>query len=92
MSKKPAAPSKTMVQEVFALAKELGWTSLNDQELRLIKKLRNTTYHGRNLVVETADAMHRAYPWRWDSQGTLFESNTATPFPANDSRFFTKEK
>lgn len=92
MTKVKKAPSKSMVLEAFALAKELGWTNLNDQELRLIKKLRNTTYHGRNLVVETADAMHRAYPWRWDSQGTSFESNTATPFPANDSRYFTKEK
>lgn len=92
MTKAKKAPSKAMVQEVFALAKELGWTNLNDQELRLIKTLRNTTYHGRNLVVETASAMQRAYPWRWDSQGTVFESNTATPFPANDRRFFTKEK
>lgn len=92
MTKAKNAPSKAMVQEVFALAKELGWENLNDQELRLIKTLRNTTYHGRNLVVETADAMQRAHPWRWDSQGTPFESNTATPFPANDSRFFSKEK
>lgn len=92
MSKKSAAPSKSMVQEVFVLAQKLGWTNLNDQEQRLIEKLRNTTYHGRNLVVETADAMQRAHPWRWDSRGNPFESNTATPFPANDSRFFTKEK
>lgn len=92
MSKKTAAPSKTMVREVFALGRKLGWTFLNDQEKRLIERLRNTTYHGRNLVVETADAMQRAHPWRWDSLGTPFESNTATPFPANDSRFFTKEK
>lgn len=92
MTKAKKAPSKAMVLEVFALAKELGWTSLNDQELRLIKTLRHTTYHGRNLVVETAAAMQRAHPWRWDSQGTSFESNTATPFPANDNRYFTKEK
>lgn len=92
MTKAKKKPSQETVREVFALAKEFGWTHLNAQELRLIKTLRNTTYHGRNLVVETADAMQRAHPWRWDSQGTPFESNTATPFPANDRRFFTEEK
>ena len=92
MTKAKKSPSKAMVQEVFALAKEFGWTHLNDQELRLIKTLRNTTYHGRNLVVETALAMQRAHPWRWDSRGTSFPSNTETPFPANDSRFFTATK
>lgn len=92
MSKKNAAPSKTMVQEVFALAREMGWTHLNPQEKRLIDLLRNTTYHGRNLVVETTIAMQRAYPWQADMYGTRFASNTATTFPANDSRFFTLEK
>ena len=92
MSKKPAAPSKTMVEEVFALARLQGWTSLRPEEKRLIDLLRNTTYHGRSLVIETADAMQRAHPWRCDSRGTLFESNTESPFPSTDNRFFKKEK
>lgn len=90
MSKKQAAPSKTMVEEVFALAREMGWTSLNPKEKQLIDLLRFTTYHGRNLVVETAIAMRCAHPWR-DGQANL-QANTATSFPANDGRFFTPHK
>lgn len=88
MAKKKAAPSKTMVQEVFALAREMGWTHLNPQEKHLIDLLRYTTYHGRNLVVEVAIAMRSAHPWR-DLAGN---TNTATSFPADDSRFFTLPK
>lgn len=89
MTKKKAAPSKTMVQEVFALAEKMGWTHLNDQEKRLIQLLRYTTYHGRNLVVATAEAANIAHPWRHgDSSG----ANTDTFFPANKCRFFTLPK
>lgn len=83
MSKKPAAPSQTMVQEVFALAREMGWTALCPEEKRLIDLLRYTTYHGRNLVVETALAMHSAHPWVDGSR-----ANTRAIHPA-DGRFFT---
>lgn len=86
MSKKPAAPSKTMVQEVFALAKLQGWTSLNPQEKQLIDLLRNTTYHGRDMVKEMAIAMQRLHPWR-DTQPN---ANTEAFYPA-DVRLF-KEK
>lgn len=91
MSKSKKAPSKAMVLEVIALAREMGWIELRPQEKHLIDLLRNTTYHGRNLVVETAIAMHRAHPWQSDRLGTEYPSNTATSFPA-DRRFFTKEK
>ena len=87
MSKKPAAPSKTMVQEVFALAREMGWTSLSPEEKRLIELLRLTSYHGRNLVVETAIAMRCAYPWVDGKQN----ANTQAIHPA-DGRFFVLEK
>lgn len=87
MSKKNAAPSKTMVQEVFALARLQGWTSLRPQELELIELLRQTTYHGRDMVMEMAIAMHHLHPWR-DTQPN---ANTETFYPA-DSRLFKKEK
>ena len=83
MPKKTAPPSKTMVQEVFALAREMGWTSLNPEEKRLIELLRRTTYHGRNLVVETAIAMRSANPWIDGSP-----ANTHAIHPA-DGRFFS---
>lgn len=92
MSNTKKAPSKAMVREVFALAREMGWTELRPQEKRLIDLLRFTTYHGRNIVIETAIAMQRTYPWQSDRLGSVFESNTATTFPANDSRFFTANK
>lgn len=94
MTKAKKKPSQETVREVFALAKEFGWTHLNAQELRLIKTLRETTWHGRDLVSEIATAMQRAHPWLWDSKGTDFKSNTATPSRANDGRFIsaTKEK
>jgi len=87
MSKKNAAPSKTMVQEVFALARLQGWTSLNPQEKELIELLRQTTWHGRDMVSEMAIAMQRLHPWR-DTQPN---ANTEAFYPA-DSRLFKKEK
>lgn len=90
MSKSKNAPSKTMVREVFALAREMGWTSLNEQEKHLIDLLRFTTYHGRNLVIETAIAMRRTHPWSDHPAGQ--STNTATTYPANDRRFFTLAK
>lgn len=87
MTKKKDAPSKTMVREVFDLARLQGWTSLNPQELELIELLRKTTFHGRDMVREMAIAMHRLHPWR-DTQPN---GNTEAFYPA-DSRLFKKEK
>lgn len=81
--KKTAAPSKTMMQEVFALARLQGWVSLRPQELELIELLRQTTYHGRDMVRETAIAMQRLHPWR----DTLPNGNTEAFYPA-DARLF----
>lgn len=66
MAKKHAAPSPKRVMEAQALARELGWVSLNDEEIRLIKLLRFTTYHGRNTVMDVAVAMRQAHPWADD--------------------------
>lgn len=86
MSKSKKSPSKPMVQEVFALAREMGWTHLNEQEKKLIDLLRFTTYEGRNIVIHTASAIRAAHPWR---DGLHFmNSNTETTYPANDRRFF----
>lgn len=87
MSKKPAAPSQTMVQEVFALAREMGWTSVNPEEKRLLDLLRHTTYHGRDMVREMAIAMQRLHPWR----ETEPNANTEAFYPA-DVRHFKEKK
>lgn len=87
--KKKAKPSRTMIDEVFALARQQGWTSLRPEEKHLIDLLRETTYHGRNLVVETARAMRSAHPWRFTIDPERSKANTATCFPSGDSRFFT---
>lgn len=79
-----------MVQEAFALAREMGWTCINDQEKHLIDLLRFTTYHGRNLVIETAIAMRNTHPW--SDHPAAQNGNTATTHPANDRRFFSLEK
>lgn len=57
-------PTKAQVQAVFALAREMGWMSVNPDEHDLIIKLRRTTYHGRNVVKEVANAIARDFPWR----------------------------
>lgn len=87
MARKHAAPSPKRVMAAQALARELGWVCLNEQELRLIKQLRFTTYHGRNLVIEIAGAMCRAHPWIDARQAV--KTNTATTYPANDRRFYS---
>lgn len=82
MSKKTAAPSKTMVQEVFALARLQGWTSLNPREKQLIELLRNTTWHGRDLVFELALSIRQSHPWIDGSP-----NNTQTNLPENVRAF-----
>lgn len=88
MSKSKKAPSKTMVQEVFALARLQGWTSLQPKELELIELLRQTTWHGRDMVREMAIAMQRLHPWR-DTQPN---GNTESFYPADSRLFCKKEK
>ena len=52
------------IRRAIEIARAHGYVSVNDQEHELIKLLRYTTYHGRNLVMETAIAMRCAHPWR----------------------------
>lgn len=81
MTKKKSKPSKTAVNEVFALAKEMGWTHVNPQEKQLIELLRRTTYHGRNIVMDVAMTMRRSHPWVNGGP-----DNTKTTYP-DDGRF-----
>lgn len=67
----------------LTLAKSLGFVSVNEQERELLNLLRYTTYHGRNLVMETAIAMRCAHPWR-DTPNSL---NLHSLHPAGDPRF-----
>jgi hypothetical protein len=71
--------------EVMKRACELGFMHVNDKEKRLIELLRFTTYHGRNIVIDTAIAMRRIHPWS-DGQMAM-ESNTQTTYP-DDGRYF----
>lgn len=82
-----AAPSKTLVEEVFALAREMGWTHLCPQEKNLIDVIRQTTYHGRNMIIETAYAMHKRYPWDY---GDSSPKNTSPAMYLDNKVFFTK--
>ena len=63
------------INQVYALAKELGWTNLNDDEKRLIKTLRHTTWHGRALVMEIASSVRTQHPWTDDGSPL----NTTSP-------------
>jgi len=71
MSKQTTANAVSATQnDLLGLARELGLTALNKQEQRLIHLLRFTSFHGRNLVLETAMAMRCTYPWR-DHAGSM---------------------
>ncbi len=91
MSQAKTHLSKAQALSALSFARQSGWMALNKHEIALIETLRNTAYHGRNLVIETAEAMHRAYPWQSNPQGKPCPGNTATTFPANDGRFLTEE-
>ena len=61
--KKPKPPTTAQINAVFTLTRELGWMFLNDEERGLILQLRRTTYHGRKVVNEVANAISRDFPW-----------------------------
>ncbi|MFZ2972299.1 MAG: hypothetical protein WA049_06640 [Ferribacterium limneticum] len=65
----------------IALAQGYVW--INEQERELLNLLRFTTYHGRNLVMETAIAMRCTHPWR-DTPNSL---NLHSLHPSGDPRF-----
>lgn len=88
MSKK----SRKMAEKLSDLAKERGLTHLCEQEKRLIDLLHLTTFHGRNLVIETAIAMRRIHPWVWLDGISERKSNTETAYPATDCRFFNRHE
>ena len=71
--------------ELMRRAREIGFMYVSDHEKRLIELLRFTTYHGRNIVIDTAIAMRRIHPWV-DGKMAM-ESNTQTTYP-DDGRFF----
>lgn len=66
----------------------IDWVLLNEQERRLIRLLRFTTYHGRNLVIQRAIAVRESHPWRDDPAS--FQTNIETSFPIEDRRFYSK--
>ncbi|WP_079433559.1 hypothetical protein [Zoogloea sp. LCSB751] len=68
------------------------WSSvlLNEQEQHLIRLLRFTTYHGRNLVIQQAIAIRESHPWRDDRAS--FQTNIETSFPVEDQRFYSELK
>lgn len=74
--------SKTDLSDFYAMARELGFMSVNKHEKELIELLRWTTYHGRNVVVDVAIAMRRSHPWL---DGGL--DNTKTTYP-DDGQFY----
>lgn len=78
-------PSAAEVDRALQIARRMGYVSVNDQERALINLLRYTTYHGRNLVMETAIAMRCAHPWR----DSIDNRNTHSLHPAGDPRFAT---
>ncbi|MBS1191011.1 MAG: hypothetical protein H6R10_2803 [Rhodocyclaceae bacterium] len=57
------ASQRPMIDEVFSLAKQLGWVNLNDKERELIETLRWTSYQGRAVVMEVAAGMRKLHPW-----------------------------
>lgn len=61
--KRKTANGTTMVEEVFALAKKLGWKFVNEKETRLIELLRHTSHEGRTCVMQYAEATRKASPW-----------------------------
>ncbi|MDD5175734.1 MAG: hypothetical protein PHQ05_04855 [Sterolibacterium sp.] len=62
--KKPPAPTKTQIEAVFALARELGWTNLSPWFMDLVVAVRRTDERGRDIIMRTAKAIARDYPWR----------------------------
>lgn len=66
-----------------AKAREMGFYALNPAEKQLIELLRWTNYHGRNVVVDVAQAMQKSHPWV-DGAGA---GNTSTTYP-DSGRFF----
>lgn len=69
----------------YEKAREMGFFSLNQQEKKLIDLLRYTTYHGRNIVIDTAVSMRRTHPWR--DGFSMLKSNTQTTYPDNGLYF-----
>jgi len=63
-SRRKTAQGTTMIDEVYALAKKLGWKCVNKDEDRLIELLRHTTHDGRDDVYKFAGLMQKAAPWR----------------------------
>lgn len=66
-----------------AKARETGFYSLNPIEKQLIDLLRGTNYHGRNVVVDVAQAMRKSHSWV-DGAG---DGNTSTTYP-DSGRYF----
>ena len=66
------------------------WILLNEQEQHLIRLLRFTTYHGRNLVIQQAISARESHPWRDDRAS--FQTNIETSFPVEDQRFYSELK
>lgn len=71
----------------YAKAKEMGFYSLNSAEKQLIDLLRRTNYHGRNVVIDVAQAMRKSHPWV-DDPGAC---NTVTTYPARGCFFHISE-
>lgn len=71
------------IRRAIEIARAHGYVSVNDQEHELIKLLRYTTYHGRNLVMETAIAMRCAHPWRYAEDNV----NTQSLHSSGNPRF-----
>jgi len=83
--------SKTDQSDFYAMAHELGWMSVNEREKKLIELLRWTTYHGRNVVVETALNMRRSRPWVQSTADADMANNTTTTYPDNGWFFYPME-
>lgn len=85
----PTAAHKRSTRSTTASnGSDIDWVLLNEQERRLIRLLRFTTYHGRNLVIQQAIAVRESHPWRDDPAS--FQTNIETSFPIEDRRFYSK--
>lgn len=63
MAKKSTEAALQERGRAFQLAIQNGFMSVNDQEAALLNCLRQTNYHGREMVIEFAKVSQRLNPW-----------------------------
>lgn len=56
-------PSRAQVRAAWELARQMGWTPLNENEKNMILTLRRATYKGRNIAADLVTTIARTYPW-----------------------------